>query len=466
MNKSYKVESYKVIKLKVKRCRFSFNFQLYNFQLSTQKIMIAFFFILAGTSYSETVHHLTLQEAVRIGLKNSRELTIANLQLEQTKASLKETLSQVYPEFTGNINSSYNKLEKIKSPDSIEGYSNNLSISLNQILWTGGKVTNAIKCADKEIKISLLKIEEVKNEVIYKIVTFYWNLKKAVELKKACEKRVDYAGSIMDIASARYKEGLIPELETMKQEVNLACAKEELTKASCREKMAKDNLRSLLKIEGEINIKDEPAFVPLRVNEKEIVSEAMTNNPEIAGKEAETKSKKLQIKIVRADYLPKVNLIGGYNWSGEDREGFKKSLDEVSEDSWTTGINIEIPIFNGFYTASRVKEAEITYKQAEENHNGLKDKITLETKEILAGLLEAEERVRVSEKNKGLGNEILRVTKVRYELGKATISEVKEAEETFIRSSTMQIEAMIDYELCMMNLLRITGKIGEIFEEK
>ncbi|MFH1449670.1 MAG: TolC family protein, partial [bacterium] len=78
-------------------------------------------------------------------------------------------------------------------------------------------------------------------------------------------------------------------------------------------------------------------------------------------------------------------------------------------------------------------------------------------------LLEAEERVRVSEKNKEWGNEILGITRVRYELGKATLSEVKEAEEIFIRSSTMQIEAVIDYNLCRMNLLRIMGKIGEGF---
>ncbi len=86
----------------------------------------------------------------------------------------------------------------------------------------------------------------------------------------------------------------------------------------------------------------------------------------------------------------------------------------------------------------------------------------METKEIIAGLREAEERVKVSEKNKGLGNEILRITKKRYELGLATISEVKEAEETFIRSSTMQIEAMIDYELCRMNLGKRIGHICPI----
>ncbi|MBU0900089.1 TolC family protein [bacterium] len=435
-------------------------------------LLTACFPIMAATSYTKPIHNLTLQDAVRIGLKNSRELTMANLQQEQTKASLKETLSQAYPKIMGNIGSSYINLEKIggirtgTSPvltTDGEGYSNNLSLSLNQILWTGGKVANAIKCSHKEIEISLLKIEEVKNETIYKIATSYWNLKKAIELKKVCEKRVDYAGSIMEIASVRYKEGLIPEVEVMKQEVNLAQAKEELIKASCSEKMAGDNLRSLLRMEGEINLIDEPAFVPLNIDEEKIVLEVMTTNSEIAGRKAETKSKELQVKIARADYLPNVNLIGSYNWSGENKDGFKKSLDRVSEDSWTCGINIEIPIFNGFYTASKVKEAKLTYKGAEENLNSLKDKITLETKEILARLLEAEERVRVSEKNKEWRNEILGITRVRYELGKATLSEVKEAEEIFIRSSTMQIEAVIDYNLCRMNLLRIMGKIGEGF---
>ena len=423
-------------------------------------LVVQIFFYLAGISHAEPVHNLTLQEAVRIGLENSRELTMANLQIELTKASLKETLSQVYPKITGNIDSSYNNLKKMRSPDSIEGYNNNLSFSLSQILWTGGKVTHAIKCAHEEMKISLLKANEVKNEVIYKITTFYWNLKKAVELKKACEKRMDYAVSIMEIASARYKEGLIPEVEVMKQEVNMAQAKEELIKASCRERVAKDNLMSLLKIEGEINLTDEAVFVPLTVNEKEIVSEALTNNPELAKGEAETESRKLQVKIVKADYLPTANLTGGCNWSGEDKDGFKKSLDDVSKNSWRIGLSVGIPIFNGFYTASKVKEAELSYKLAEENLSSLKDRIILETKEILAKLLEAEMRVSVSEKNKGLGNEILRVTRVRYELGLATMSEVKEAEEIFVRSSVMQIEAVIDYNLCRMNLLRITGRIS------
>ncbi|MEK7274168.1 MAG: TolC family protein, partial [Candidatus Desantisbacteria bacterium] len=244
----------------------------------------------------------------------------------------------------------------------------------------------------------------------------------------------------------------------MKQEVNLACAKEELIKASCREKVAKDNLKSLLKIEEEIVIIDEPVFVPLTINEGEIISEALTNNPELAERCAETKNNWLQIEIIKADYLPKINLTGACNWSGKDREGFKKSMDDVSKDSWRIGVNIEMPIFNGFYTTSKVRGAELSYKVAVENCDSLMDRIILETKGILAELSEAEMRVKVSEKNRELGEEILRVTRTRYELGLATTAEVKEAEEIFVRSSTMQIEAVIDYNLCRMNLLRITGK--------
>ncbi|MEK7813615.1 MAG: TolC family protein, partial [Candidatus Desantisbacteria bacterium] len=214
----------------------------------------------AGISYAEPVHNLTLQEAVRIGLENSRELRIAELQQALTKVSLKETLSQVYPQITANIeNRSYKSYktysEASPTPATLgEGYNNNLSLSLNQILWTGGKVSWAIAYANKAVKISLLKVEQAKDEAVCKITTSYWNLKKSVELKKACQKRVDYTGSIMEIASLKYKEGLIPEVELMKQEVNLACAKEGLIKASCREKVAKDNLKSLLKIEEEIVI--------------------------------------------------------------------------------------------------------------------------------------------------------------------------------------------------------------------
>ncbi|MDI6781207.1 MAG: TolC family protein [bacterium] len=424
-------------------------------------LCLIFFFVTTKGSWAETAHSLTLQEAIQIGLNNSRELTLVNLQQEMTEASLKETLSQVYPKITADINSSYNNLREVKSPESIEGYSNNPSLSLNQILWTGGKVSNAIRCAHEEIRISLLKIDQAKNEIIYKIATSCWNLKKAIELKKACEKRLEYASSIMEIASAKCKEGFIPEVEMMKQEVNLACAKEELIKTSCRKKVAEDNLRSLLKIEGEINIKDEPAFVSLNVDEEKIISEAITNNPEIAAMEAGVKSKELQVKIIKADYFPGVNLTGGYNWSGKDRDGFKKSLKDVSRDSWRIGINIHVPIFNGFYTASKVKEAELGYKTVAENFNNMKEKIALEIREILARLLEAEMRVHVSEKNRDLGNEILRVTRIRYELGLATITDVKEAEEIFVRSSTIQIEAVIDYNLCRMNLMRVMGRIEE-----
>ncbi len=417
----------------------------------------------AKGSWAETAHSLTLQEAIQIGLNNSRELAVVNLQQEMTEASLKETLSQVYPKITADIDSSYNNLREVRSPESIEGYSNNLSLSMNQILWTGGKVSNAIRCAHEETMISSLKIDQVKNEIVYKIATSYWNLKKAMELKKACEKRLEYASSIMEIASAKCKEGLVPELEKMKQEVNLACAKEDLVKASCREKIAMDNLRSLLKIEGKIGIKDEPAFVSTDVDEEKdeekIVAEAIINNPEIAAMEAGVRSKGGQVKIIRADYFPGVNLTGVHNWSGEDRDGFQKSLKDVSKDSWRIGLCIKIPIFNGFYTQSKVKEAELGYKTAAENLGSLKDRITLEIKGILAQLLEAEMRVRVSEKNKDLGNEILRITKARYELGLVTLADVKEAEEIFVRSSTMQIEAVIDYNLCRMNLMRIMGRL-------
>ena len=115
--------------------------------------------------------------------------------------------------------------------------------------------------------------------------------------------------------------------------------------------------------------------------------------------------------------------------------------------------------FEGGRVRAQVSEAKISQQKALDTLQQQRDRVTLEVKEAVITLLEAEQKIRVAEKAIAQAEENFRISQERYRTQIATSTEVVDAEALLTQARTNYFNAIYDYHLAAFALKKATGVI-------
>ena len=169
-----------------------------------------------------------------------------------------------------------------------------------------------------------------------------------------------------------------------------------------------------------------------------------------------------QKKATQAEYYPSASLVASYGWlgqgpevpvwNGEDEGVFWGDMSSV-------GINIQIPIFNGFGTKARVKQDRIEIAQAEADLGETKLALQLAYHNALAQLENSLITIKNQIENVELAQEVFNDTQNNYSLGLASLNDMLDAERDLADSKNNLTNARLDYKLAEVELLKSQGKL-------
>ncbi len=158
---------------------------------------------------------------------------------------------------------------------------------------------------------------------------------------------------------------------------------------------------------------------------EDAVSLAFENNKDILIQESQIRAAKARIQRAQGEFLPEVNINGGYthrdsvmNLGSSQTNSLDKDLGVFVgyEDEKRMGISIEQPIFEGGKNIANLKQAKLELKVQEENLRALKLAVEFETQRLYYGILLANETERIAQ-------ELLEQAKSHYEIVKRKFEE-------------------------------------------
>ncbi len=415
-----------------------------------------------GFAFAEDSSQLSLKDAVSIGLSNNKDIAISEAHFKKAKEEYNAAMSYVYPRIDGGISSGYFNNSQGTFLGKSDVYSHSVSLSLNQILYAGGRIKGAIKIARKNLVLASLNLDVKRDEIIYNICESYLVLKKLNIQRRVFEETIRYRNDLVEIAKTKEKYGKIPHIEFMRQELALQEVKSELIRLNGDIRVQEEHLKTLICLDRKIKIEGDINFNPIHINKDETIKKAFLQNPLLKQQGENIKAKELYVKVAKGEYFPNVSLYGNYNWKGSN-EKFKKSFDEFSN-SWEMGIRVDLPIFNGNRTKTKVKEGEIELDCEKINLEKLKEGISLKINGLIERLNELEERKNILEKSKDLAKEALRISKIRCSEGLGILADVTECDADYLKAQTNLNEVFCEYELNRLSLLKEIGTISEEFE--
>jgi outer membrane protein len=180
------------------------------------------------------------------------------------------------------------------------------------------------------------------------------------------------------------------------------------------------------------------------------------------------------VKIAQAGHLPTVDLFAQYNESNRDATQTNQSFDPSgnldpgdtvggSADSNTTsdviGLRLNIPIFSGGGTQSRVREQVQLHRAAREKLEGTMRSAERQTRDAYLGVLAEKARVQALQQAVKSSQTALEATEAGFEVGTRTTLDARrrlfEAQRDFARSR-------YDY---LINIVRLESAAGGLKQD-
>lgn len=417
-------------------------------KLSLISILIIIFSI--SCAFAEEIKPLSLEECIKIAIKNHPSLKAAERDSQVATAQYKETTSAYYPQVS--LNASYTQAES-KSLSFITGISetNSASINLNQKIYDFGRTGGSIEAAKYRIEAKNSGLAKTIQDIVYAVKEGYFNILKAKQVVKAQEETVRQAGEHLKQAQAFLKVGTRTRFDVTKAEVDLNVANLSRIKAESGVDVATAALRNRMGIDynNTIDIEGIPVKRTTEIKLDQGIREAISNRPDLRSLDAGIRSGEAGLKSVKGDYYPSLSLAASYGYYDQHLAGQESALFQDNTERWSVGASVTLPLFEGYITNSKVSESLANIESLKAQKEVSVNNIVLEVSQAYLSFRDAETRIGVADGNLRTAKEGLELSEGRYRAGVGNIIEVVDAQTSYNNAKIDLINAEFDKDIAI-----------------
>lgn len=215
-------------------------------------------------------------------------------------------------------------------------------------------------------------------------------------------------------------------------------------------------------------INDIPLEIPQPSSADEWVAIALETSPTVLQQMAQLGVARADLRIARAGHLPTLSLSGRYS-RNVNNELFDTNPDtqelvgpfSLVNEGWNLGLQLNVPIFQGFATQARRRQAGSNLRATDETLDQTERLVVRQTENafraIVAGVREVQARQQALVSAEGA----LEATNAGFEVGTRTIVDVLLTEQRFFQAERDYSVARHQFILNQLRLRRVAGQIEE-----
>jgi outer membrane protein len=403
------------------------------------------------------VIHLSVKDAEAIALKNNPVISVARLTALASQQVVREARSTLWPQANVNLtavdarNNSRITAGSLNNPIIYTRAAGGMSVS--QLITDFGHTTNLIASARLQAKAEEQNSVATKEDVLLAVdQTFYTALQTHAVLRVA-EETVASRQLLSDQVSALTKSKLKSDLDLSFANVNLAQAKLLYLDALNNDKSAMASLSAILgypTLEKFELVNDTGPLAAAPADVDQLIADALAKRPEVLALEFASQSAEKLHQARRDEMLPTISALAAYGDS-------PVRDDRVYGPYGAVGVNLQIPVFNGFLYPARSREAELRAQATRQRLADLRNRISRDVRTAWLAASTAFDRVHVSEQLLAQANLALDLAQTRYRLGLSSIVELSQAQLQQTQAKIANAQADSEYRLALSALHYQTG---------
>jgi outer membrane protein TolC len=252
-------------------------------------------------------------------------------------------------------------------------------------------------------------------------------------------------------------------VDTLRAYTSVKNLEPDLIKLSYEAETSKLQLRTLIGIDSlEDILLIDSLTIPLEKNvpvESEVFEKVKNNNPEYQVVKLQSLVQKQQHRLAASQKLPVLSLIGQYQVQSQTN-----SLDYQNAyypTSSFVGLQLGIPLFSGFGTNARIRQAALTKDQADIQADYSLEKLRARVHQVIARNKETLLRLDNTSMIQETAKLSYSIIQYRYKNGISPRLELTDAELALSTAQSNYLEAVYDYLTARIELRKLTG-VSEI----
>jgi len=269
----------------------------------------------------------------------------------------------------------------------------------------------------------------------------------------------------------RYKYGDLIAVDVYEAEAGVREREQEVIQADNQLENAMDDVRERVSMdrthpdwEAPLTPIDPPVFVPVQVDEDLSLQTAMEKNPDIRIARLNINNAR-EGKVIAQDlFRPKLDIVAGVSERGLG-ETWGQSHEELESgefSSWHAGIDFEVPLYRRREKAEILK-SNYTIHQAQLDLKEIEQRVVYDHRAAFRRIEDLERAVYASKSRVRAEKNRLEKQNIGHEQGITTSHDLLEVQEDYAQAHVIEIRAIVDYYLALIELEAIRGTILESF---
>jgi len=401
---------------------------------------------------------LTLDEAIRIALKNNPDVVRSRWAVRTAGAARDEAAGQRWPSL--DLDASYThsldrqRLVQPRRPAEPGVYTNDLldaNLLVRFPIFTAGRIRSEIDAAELLRKAASRQLARTREELVFNVSSVYY----AILGQRRVIESVEFSRQALNEHHKRVQDLMgqqkAARVDLLRTEVRLANVAERLVREKNRLAVQRRLLANLLGIRhvlGETppDVAGDLELTTLKIDGATALDRALSARTDLKAARAEVESQARRVDAARAGRWPSVSLEAGYGGRFAVASTIHQGGASDGEDLGSIGAVVRFPIFEGGSIDARIRKERFRLNETRETLRKLELAIHLQVETAVLDVNANHERVAATQTAVAQAEESLRIEREKYELGKGSITDVLDAQSALLDSQTNYYRALADLD--------------------
>jgi outer membrane protein len=422
----------------------------------------------------------SLADCIKYAYEHQDSVKNANLDVKSAEYKVKETIGSGLPQITGAITfQDYIKVPTQVGPNFLGGgpidvnapltafpfgpvkYSNNYSLQMSQLLYSGTFLVGlqAVKTF-KELSERSLVRSKISTSV--NVTKAYYQALVSVEQIKLLDANITQLKQTLDQTTQQNKQGFVEKIDVDRLAVqynNLVTNRDNAQRALILGvQMLKFQMG--MPVEQDLTLTDKLADVNLEAQTAQNAVDTTFYHNRIEYKLLETNItlNQLEVKNKKANFQPSVAFVAGF--ANSFQENHTRYLYDHNYYNSFIGLNINIPIYTGGQHINQLRQSQISVLKAQNDLHNASNGFKLQANAAQITFTNSLQSLNNQKRSRELAQEVLRVSKIKYQQGVGSSIEVTQAQTEVENADNQYIQALYNALVSRVDLDKAYARIN------
>lgn len=402
---------------------------------------------------------LTLKEAVMIGYSQSPKIEMAREDISIADASIGITRADALPQLNASLDARRTESFKSVSALGLDERRATGAITLNQALFTFGRLSNAIKAGNAQEAAALARMAQTKAAVAFEVRAAFLDLLLASTREIVASEAQNVSVELLKTAIARENAGAGTRFDVTRAQAEFAGEKAALAEARAGVKIRKEVLAAAMGLppSTRIEVTGELRTDLVPVSPGEAIEIALRERPDLAILRHQIEEAGYRVEVERARGRPSIDASASASYTKHDFITSSPFFQGTEESSGFIGVGVSIPIFSGFRVKESVRRERAAAQKLIHQYESAQIDAVKEVRRIYYDLQSALEIFQAREAGAIAARESLRIARLSFQEGLVSSLDVIDASLRYTETQNALLEAAYLYRLALADLVRAVG---------